>query len=152
MARVAVNRTLHWVNARSDSFAWLGKSRSPYATEFRWGKGLITIFLCSVLIVLGIRGSFGKFPLRLQDWAVTTDGFLNNAVPNGVASFWEAIKEQRMLTLKGGVNEGVKNLGFDNLAEAQDVLKRAGQKSAFNGDDARSRICGFLLDGIDGTR
>lgn len=112
-------------------FAWLGKSRSPYATEFRWGKGLITIFLCSVLIVLGIRGSFGKFPLRLQDWAVTTDGFLNNAVPNGVASFWEAIKEQRMLTLKGGVNEGVKNLGFDNLAEAQDVLKRAGQKSAF---------------------
>lgn len=105
--------------------AWIGKSRSPYTTEFHWAKGLATILIGSLLFTAGIRGTVGTFPLRLQDWAVTTDGFLNAAVPNGVAALWEAIKVQQAITLEGGVTDGVKHLGFDNLEEAQTLLKRA---------------------------
>ncbi len=103
--------------------AWAGGSRR-IAEELRLLPALITIVLLSALIGVGVRGGLSKFPLRLQDWAVTTDAFLNAAVPNGAASLYEAWKSQQMLVLKGSPEEGLKKLGFENVREAEQLLKQ----------------------------
>lgn len=95
----------------------------PYG-ERRYSKTrfAITAIVITALFGLAMRGSLGKFPLRLQDWAVTTDAFVNSSVPNGVAALYEAWKNQQRLSLAKGPEEGVHQLGFVSINEAQNAL------------------------------
>lgn len=95
-----------------------------YREETRWPVAVVVILVLSAALGVGVRGSFGKFPLRLQDWAVTTDAFLNAAVPNGAAALYEAWKSQQMLVLKGSPEDGLKKLGFSSPQQAMSILKR----------------------------
>lgn len=80
-----------------------------------------------VTLLLGglIRGSFGTFPLRQQNYAVSNNPFVNATVPGGVASLYEAWKGQKVLELKGSPEVALTNLGFKNLDAAQKVLESA---------------------------
>ena len=95
----------------------------PYG-ERRYSKTrfAITAIVITALFGLAMRGSLGKFPLRLQDWAVTTDAFVNASVPNGVAALYEAWKNQQRLSLAKGPEEGVHQLGFASINDAKNAL------------------------------
>jgi hypothetical protein len=85
-------------------------------------------FICAavlgtVLLALIIRGSFGKFPLRHQDYSVSPDVFINATVPGGPASFYEALKGQRALALRGSPDCALKALGFRDAREAAAAIK-----------------------------
>lgn len=89
-------------------------------------RGAILLAVASLVMTVAlvglIRGSFGKFPLRQQDYAVSTHVFVNAAVPGGAASLYEAWKGQKALELKGGAGAALTAMGFRTKQEAEDVL------------------------------
>lgn len=78
--------------------------------------------LLSVLLVGAIRGSFGTFPLRMQDFSVSPIPFINQTVPNGAAAFYEALKSRKELSFKGSPESVLLGMGFANRKEAESVL------------------------------
>lgn len=88
-------------------------------------KTILVILVGTALMVGMIRGSFGTFPLRQQNFAVTNNAFVNAAVPGGLASLYEAWKGQKVLELKGDPKVALTALGFRSLEEAQAVLESA---------------------------
>ena len=76
----------------------------------------------TTLIAVMCRGSFGTFPLRLQDLIVGPDPFVNATIQNGTAALVEANKSRKMLELKGGVLAGLKKAGFQSPEEALALL------------------------------
>lgn len=89
-------------------------------------RGVITLTLSALVMTVAlvgfIRGSFGKFPLRQQNYAVSTHVFVNAAVPGGAASLYEAWKGQKALELKGGAAAALTDMGFRTKQEAEGVL------------------------------
>lgn len=102
--------------------ARLLKHPTPYGREYSRGVAVLIMILGTLAVAMGARGSLGKFPLRLQDWAVTSNSFLNFAVPNGMAALYEAYRSQQTLELKGGPEEGVRQLGFRTVNDAKAIL------------------------------
>lgn len=96
--------------------------RRPARKPVGKAAGALLIVLSLIFFVGTMRGSLGKFPLRQQNWAVSTNPFLNASVPNGAASFYEAYREQKGLVFKGGAQEALRQLGFGSLENAQAVL------------------------------
>ena len=73
----------------------------------------IVIALIGTISVVGvIRGSLGKFPLRQQDFSVSTNAFINATVPGGAAAFYEAWKGQNAIKFNGGSQMGLVGMGF----------------------------------------
>ena len=72
--------------------------------EFRRPKTAVTLIavLFTVLLGVAMRGSLGKFPLRLQDFSISPIPFVNATVPNGTEALYVATKDQKALELKGG--------------------------------------------------
>ena len=89
-------------------------------------RGVITLSVAALVMTVAlvgfIRGSFGKFPLRQQNYAVSTHAFVNAAVPGGAASLYEAWKGQKALDLRGGAAAALTDMGFRTKQEAEDVL------------------------------
>lgn len=90
-------------------------------------KIIVAVLVGTVLLGGMIRGSFGTFPLRQQNFAVTNNAFVNATVPGGLASLYEAWKGQKVLELKGDPKVALTALGFRSLEEAQTVLESAGK-------------------------
>lgn len=88
-------------------------------------KIIVAVLVGTVLLGGMIRGSFGTFPLRQQNFAVTNNAFVNATVPGGLASLYEAWKGQKVLELKGDPKVALTALGFKSLEEAQAVLDTA---------------------------
>lgn len=88
-------------------------------------KIIVAVLVGTVLLGGLIRGSFGTFPLRQQNFAVTNNAFVNATVPGGLASLYEAWKGQKVLELKGDPKVALTALGFKSLEEAQAVLDTA---------------------------
>ena len=78
-------------------------------------KTILVILVGTALMVGMIRGSFGTFPLRQQNFAVTNNAFVNATVPGGLASLYEAWKGQKVLELKGDPKVALTALGFKSL-------------------------------------
>ncbi len=77
----------------------------------------------TLLLAVTARGSLGKFPLRLQDFVVSENRFVNAAVPGGAAAFYEACKGQRALLLKGGAVQALKEMGFTGQEDSLSLLR-----------------------------
>lgn len=100
---------------------------SFYLKHSAWNNKWFVLFvLVSVSFLFGIliRGSFGTFPLRQQNYAVSPNVFVNSTVPGGMASLYEAWKELGTLELKGGSEQALTNLGFKNSQEAELALDK----------------------------
>lgn len=95
----------------------------------KWTAAAIVLF-GTVLIAGLIRGSFGTFPLRQQNYAVSTNAFINATVPGGMASLYEAWKGQKVLDLKGGPETALRALGFKDAQSAEDLLRSIRSETA----------------------
>lgn len=107
--------------------------------EFRDSRvfSISSALLGTAALALCIRGSVSTFPLRLQDFAVSPMQFVNDTVPNGLAAFYEAMKEQRALDLrKGGPEKGLRDMGFESPAEARALLEKSREGFVSNGSIA----------------
>ena len=104
-------------------------------------RGCALLTVLSLVLTAGfIRGSFGTFPLRQQDYAVSMNTFINATVPNGAAALYEAYKGQKALNLKGGPLEGLHSLGFASADEARSLLaKIRPQTPTFSAPSPQSR-------------
>lgn len=71
-----------------------------------------------------IRGSLGKFPLRQQDFSVSTNAFINATVPGGAAAFYEAWKGQNAIKFNGGSQMALVEMGFKNKGEAEAAISK----------------------------
>ena len=93
--------------------------------EFRRPKTALTLIAVIFTVLLGIamRGSLGKFPLRLQDFSISPIPFVNATVPNGTEALYVATKDQKALELKGGPAAGLRELGFADPEAAERALK-----------------------------
>lgn len=94
------------------------RSKRPDSRVFT----VLSAIAATAILACCIRGSFGTFPLRMQDFAVSPIPFVNDAVPNGPAALYEAAKEQKALSLKGGPLQGLKDMGFRSPEEAMAAL------------------------------
>ena len=97
------------------------------AADFNWRtKGnLISAVVLTILLLLILRGSLGKFPLRFQSLSVSPHVFINQCVPNGAILFYEAMCDQSALNFKDGRDGELKALGFRNIDEVNEVLAGA---------------------------
>lgn len=85
----------------------------------------IVIALIGTIFVVGvIRGSLGKFPLRQQDFSVSTNAFINATVPGGAAAFYEAWKGQNAIKFNGGSQMALVEMGFKNKSEAEAAISK----------------------------
>ena len=94
-----------------------------------WKKDSLFIYIIIALIgtisVVGvIRGSLGKFPLRQQDFSVSTNAFINATVPGGAAAFYEAWKGQNAIKFNGGSQMALVEMGFKNKGEAEAAISK----------------------------
>ena len=95
-----------------------------HGRERRIGRGAyagLSILSIVVMAVL-IRGSIGKFPLRVEDFAVSKNAFINATVPNGMHALYEARKGMKMLELKGGAVAALKQMGFEKASDAEALI------------------------------
>jgi phosphoglycerol transferase MdoB-like AlkP superfamily enzyme len=63
----------------------------------------VTPLVILVLMIFGLRASFGRRPIQLKDAAVTTDPFLNKIVLNPFVALRYAIQHQLMLSASTGL-------------------------------------------------
>lgn len=69
-----------------------------YIRPIHWSKGLLFILMIISVLVIGIRGSFGKFPLRRDDATVSNSATLNKMVANGIFYLQWATKDYKKST------------------------------------------------------
>lgn len=85
----------------------------------------IVIALIGTISVVGvIRGSLGKFPLRQQDFSVSTNAFINATVPGGAAAFYEAWKGQNAIKFNGGSQMALVEMGFKIRAKQKRLYQK----------------------------
>lgn len=58
-------------------------------------KGALFVFVVICILVIGLRGSFGTFPLRRDDATVSNSATLNKMVANGIFYLQWAIKDYK---------------------------------------------------------
>lgn len=92
-----------------------GKTATHFGSAAGW------LFL-TLLLAGAIRGSFGTFPLRTQDFSVSPVPFINATVPNGAAALYEAFKGRKALRLNGAPDTAFHEMGFASREEAEAVL------------------------------
>lgn len=90
-------------------------------TAKKWTSAVV-VLVGTILLAGLIRGSFGTFPLRQQNYAVSTNAFINATVPGGMASLYEAWKGQKVLDLKGVPETALRALGFKDTKSAEEFL------------------------------
>lgn len=83
---------------------------------------LIYIPLSLFLTALAGRGTVGTFPLRDLDMAVSSHIFVNQLVPNGAQSLFNAWTEREMNQISDDPNVGLHSRGFKSALEAGAVL------------------------------
>jgi len=66
-----------------------------FPREISITSGVIATILIVSLFSLGIRGSFGVFPLQIDDSTVSENRFINRLTLNGVYTFEKAIEEKK---------------------------------------------------------
>ena len=95
------------------------------APAFPAGRGTAFFFaafaLGTVCMAVMTRGSLGTFPLRQQDYVVSSVKFINDTIPNGAAAFYDAWKSQKSLMIRSP-SEGLASLGFRSPEEAAAAL------------------------------
>lgn len=87
----------------------------------RFRKAAGWLFM-TLLLAGAVRGSFGTFPLRTQDFSVSPVPFINATVPNGAVALYEAFKGRKALRLDGSPDTALHEMGFSTKEEAEAVL------------------------------
>lgn len=108
----------HWL-----SFRWI--------KERQLGKKLvISLIILTTLLLAGLaRGSFGVFPLRETDMAVSDNSFVNLNVPGGSHALYMAWQERKQNDLKKDPLAGVRMYGFSSPDEAHHLLEESSPKN-----------------------
>ena len=91
--------------------------------ECSW-KAFTVVLVVGTLVMAGLmRGSFGKFPLRQENFAVSSNTFVNALVPGGAAALHEAYKGQKALYVSGNPEDVFKAFGFRDKEDAEAAIK-----------------------------
>ncbi|EJX07776.1 phosphoglycerol transferase [gut metagenome] len=88
-----------------------------------WRRFSALALIGTLMLALIIRGSLGTFPLRYQNLTVSPIAFVNTTIPNGMVAMYEAYKGQKQLEFKGGIEGGLREMGFAQAASAEAVLR-----------------------------
>ena len=88
-----------------------------------WFVVLMCFVLGTAALAAMMRGSFGTFPLGLQDFVASPHPYVNRVIPNGPAAFYYAVQEQRALALGDDPASGVKAAGFSSPQQAHSALQ-----------------------------
>lgn len=103
--------------------------RYPAYRAFSVKATAAAMIVVTCTLALLIRGSFGVFPLRENDLAVTNNAFVNATVSNGQQALYMAWKERRQNDLKNDPLAGLKKYGFRSPEEAVAFLKGQDDKN-----------------------
>lgn len=89
---------------------------------------VIIVIVITLFQAMLIRGSFGRFPLRQEDLAVSKIPLLNYAVTNGCQALYESYKSQKALEIQGDPLTPIIEFGFSDETEARNLLKHQNQQ------------------------
>ena len=104
-----------WLCAR---FALRLAARLPTA-PWRPAVGAVLAFLlCAALA----RGSFGSFPLGTKHLSVSSDGFINQLVPNALQATYLTVKNRLESGISADPHAGLRALGFKTPQQAAAAL------------------------------
>ncbi len=92
--------------------ARLKKVNLSFITNF-----ILFLTLC-FFFILGIRGTFDFYPLKINDSIISQHVFINNMVPNGVYSLKTAIADRKEKDVNVDIGKTMKNNGFGSPQEA----------------------------------
>ncbi len=96
-------------------------------------RRVLVLVLVPPLLFLAMRGRVAGYPLQRRDFAVSTDSFLNAAVPNGAYALHTALKERNSVAIGKDPYAGLRAQKFATPAQAAAVL---GLTSPEASDDA----------------
>lgn len=77
-----------------------------------------TVLLCALLA----RGALGSFPLGTKHLSVSSDGFVNQLVPNALQATYHTVKHRLQSGIGADVNAGLRSFGFKASADAARAL------------------------------
>ncbi len=80
-------------------------------------KGLAFMLLIIIGFGLGVRGSIGTFPLKLEDAVVSENRFINTMALNGIYTFEKAIEERSKAGKTVHRSEILEKTGYSSLKE-----------------------------------
>lgn len=94
-----------------------------FAQEKTKNKNLLKGFICLIALGICARGSFGKFPLRLEDMAVSTNPFINDLIGNGIENLYVSYHERSdQATISKDSTSELQRFGFSSLDDVAQVL------------------------------
>lgn len=103
-----------------------------FAQEKTKNKNIFKSLICLIILGICARGSFGTFPLRLEDMAVSTNPFINNLVGNGIENLYVSYNERSdQITISPDPASELKRFGFSSL---DDVAQTLGASSGLPSD------------------
>ncbi|MDH5717425.1 MAG: LTA synthase family protein [Spirochaetia bacterium] len=80
---------------------------------------VITIYL--LINFIGLRNSFGVFPLKLDNAYISSNNFVNQLVPNGIFTLRTAFSEKKFDYKKKQPGQILKSYGFSSVNQALSV-------------------------------
>lgn len=101
-----------------------------------YGRLSVGILLYIALLLVCMRGSVGRFPLQVEDLIVSTEGRLNDIIPNAPYMLKKAIKEKSVVFDMKTTEALLQEYGFKSVEEAMDVF--AGTKTTLSADTLES--------------
>ncbi|MDR0658219.1 MAG: sulfatase-like hydrolase/transferase [Mediterranea sp.] len=90
------------------------------------------------LFLLGARGGFAFYPLRINDAIVSQCGFINTIVPNGVYALKTAFKDRKEQDIHIDTGKTMRKYGFKSPAEA--VSLYTGHAVTENADSLKATL------------
>jgi phosphoglycerol transferase MdoB-like AlkP superfamily enzyme len=79
---------------------------------------ILSLPVLGFFFLLGIRGSFAFYPLRINDAIISQYGFINTMVPNGVYALKTAFKDRKEQDVHTNTGKTMRKWGFKSPAEA----------------------------------
>lgn len=99
---------------------------------------LLLLPVLGFFFLLGIRGNFAFYPLRINDAIISPYSFINTMVPNGVYSLKTAFKDRKEQDVNINIAKTMKKWGFDSPAEAVSIYTK--QAVAENTDALKAAL------------
>lgn len=85
---------------------------------------IVLLPIVGFFFVLGARGSFDFYPLRINETYISPYGFINSIVPNGVFSLKTAFRDRQKQDVNINIDKTMKKWGFSSPAEAVSIYTR----------------------------
>lgn len=109
--------------------------------NFSLTGNIILLLITSALFAIGMRGTFGKYALRINEAAISPYVFINNLVPNSVYSLKNAIKDKEQSDIDTNIAKTMKKWGFSTPDEAVSIY--TGQTVPNNIDSLKTALMGI---------